>query len=71
VRDNFGDAKYFLLTLYPVAIVIQSLYAQRIYLISKKRWLAAIIICVSRWLAFFIELSDYVDTLIDVTVSIC
>ncbi|KAF7770855.1 hypothetical protein Agabi119p4_6829 [Agaricus bisporus var. burnettii] len=30
-----------------VAVVIQSLYAYRIYLISKKRWLTILIICMS------------------------
>jgi hypothetical protein len=38
---------FWLIKLYPVAIAIQSLYAHRIYLISKQLWLAIMIICVS------------------------
>jgi hypothetical protein len=61
---------FWLTVLYPVAIVIQSLYAHRIYLISKKRWLTAMIVCVSHPSVFFIELEIY-DILPDVVGSIC
>lgn len=56
----------------PVAIVIQLLYAHRIYLISQKRWLLIMIICVSHQILLIMCMNfENADGEADVIRSIC
>ncbi|EKM81530.1 hypothetical protein AGABI1DRAFT_105089 [Agaricus bisporus var. burnettii JB137-S8] len=57
-----------------VAVVIQSLYAYRIYLMSKKRWLTIMIICFKIGgvcEAGFVWIWGPVNIICDLTITVC